>query len=77
MVCCSGSDAACIEMKAIPSDDGQTYTLTGSKIWVSNGSAADIFTVFAKIPHKNTMVNTVFTDMNYLPYVHKNLWMVV
>lgn len=51
----SGSDAAYIETKAVPSEDGKTYKLTGSKIWVSNGSTADIFTVFAKIPYKNTM----------------------
>ncbi|XP_041047915.1 complex I assembly factor ACAD9, mitochondrial isoform X1 [Carcharodon carcharias] len=44
----SGSDAASIQTKATLSDDGQCYLLNGSKIWISNGGIADIFTVFAR-----------------------------
>ncbi|XP_071082793.1 complex I assembly factor ACAD9, mitochondrial-like isoform X1 [Haliotis cracherodii] len=44
----SGSDAASIQSRAILSDDGRFFHLTGSKIWISNGGIADIFTVFAK-----------------------------
>ncbi|XP_078065808.1 complex I assembly factor ACAD9, mitochondrial isoform X1 [Mustelus asterias] len=44
----SGSDAASIQTKATLSDDGQHYLLNGSKIWISNGGIADIFTVFAR-----------------------------
>uniref|UniRef100_A0A5F9CZ49 Very long-chain specific acyl-CoA dehydrogenase, mitochondrial n=1 Tax=Oryctolagus cuniculus TaxID=9986 RepID=A0A5F9CZ49_RABIT len=46
----SGSDAASIQSSAVPSPCGKYYTLTGSKIWISNGGLADIFTVFAKTP---------------------------
>ncbi|GCB69626.1 hypothetical protein scyTo_0001092, partial [Scyliorhinus torazame] len=44
----SGSDAASIQTRATLSDDGQHYLLSGSKIWISNGGIADIFTVFAR-----------------------------
>ncbi|BFZ08245.1 hypothetical protein BsWGS_11284 [Bradybaena similaris] len=44
----SGSDAASIQTKAVLSQDGKTWHLTGSKLWISNGGIADIFTVFAK-----------------------------
>ncbi|XP_020007058.2 very long-chain specific acyl-CoA dehydrogenase, mitochondrial isoform X1 [Castor canadensis] len=46
----SGSDAASIRSSAVPSSCGKYYTLNGSKIWISNGGLADIFTVFAKTP---------------------------
>ncbi|XP_058026008.1 complex I assembly factor ACAD9, mitochondrial [Ahaetulla prasina] len=44
----SGSDAASIQTRATLSKDGKHYLLNGSKIWISNGGIADIFTVFAK-----------------------------
>ncbi|XP_025719962.1 very long-chain specific acyl-CoA dehydrogenase, mitochondrial isoform X1 [Callorhinus ursinus] len=46
----SGSDAASIRTSAVPSPCGRYYTLSGSKIWISNGGLADVFTVFAKTP---------------------------
>uniref|UniRef100_A0A2K6QII6 Very long-chain specific acyl-CoA dehydrogenase, mitochondrial n=1 Tax=Rhinopithecus roxellana TaxID=61622 RepID=A0A2K6QII6_RHIRO len=46
----SGSDAASIRTCAVPSPCGKYYTLNGSKLWISNGGLADIFTVFAKTP---------------------------
>ncbi|XP_012312866.1 very long-chain specific acyl-CoA dehydrogenase, mitochondrial [Aotus nancymaae] len=46
----SGSDAASIRTSAVPSPCGKYYTLNGSKLWISNGGLADIFTVFAKTP---------------------------
>jgi len=48
----SGSDAMNAKTKAIPvkGDDGEDYyELTGSKMWITNGSWADLFTVFAKV----------------------------
>ncbi|XP_046905049.1 very long-chain specific acyl-CoA dehydrogenase, mitochondrial [Hypomesus transpacificus] len=49
----SGSDAASITTTAVQSPCGQYFTLNGSKIWISNGGLAEIFTVFAKTPVKD------------------------
>ncbi|XP_051284806.1 very long-chain specific acyl-CoA dehydrogenase, mitochondrial [Dicentrarchus labrax] len=49
----SGSDAASIKTTAVQSPCGQYFTLSGSKIWISNGGLAEIFTVFAKTPMKD------------------------
>ena len=44
----SGSDAASVKTRAVPSEDGKTYYLSGGKVWISNGGFADIFTVYCK-----------------------------
>ncbi len=44
----AGSDAAAIKTHAELSADGKYYVLNGSKIWITNGSIADVFTVFAR-----------------------------
>lgn len=44
----SGSDAASIQTRATLADDGKTWLLNGTKIWISNGGIADVMTVFAK-----------------------------
>ncbi|KAJ0055627.1 hypothetical protein NL108_006479, partial [Boleophthalmus pectinirostris] len=49
----SGSDAASIKTTAVQSPCGTYFTLNGSKIWISNGGLAEIFTVFAKTPMKD------------------------
>lgn len=49
----SGSDAGSIRSKATLSPDGKHWLLNGSKIWISNGDIADVFTVFAKTPVQN------------------------
>jgi very long chain acyl-CoA dehydrogenase len=46
----AGSDAASIKSKAELSSDGKHYVVNGSKIWISNGGIADVFTVFAQTP---------------------------
>ncbi len=46
----SGSDASSIKSRAELSEDGKTWILNGSKIWISNGGIAEVFTVFAKTP---------------------------
>ena len=43
----AGSDAASVRTKAVRNDDG-TWTLSGEKIWITNGGIADFYTVFAK-----------------------------
>lgn len=45
----SGSDANSGKTKAVLSDDGKDYLITGQKMWITNGGFADIFIVFAKI----------------------------
>jgi len=43
----SGSDAFAMKTTALPSADGSTYTLNGSKLWISNSKEAKCFLVFA------------------------------
>ncbi|MCF2490517.1 acyl-CoA dehydrogenase family protein [Dyadobacter sp. CY347] len=45
----SGSDANSGKTKAILTSDGQHYSITGQKMWITNGGFADVFIVFAKI----------------------------
>ncbi|TRY78408.1 hypothetical protein TCAL_07844 [Tigriopus californicus] len=54
----SGSDASSIKTRAELSPDGKNYILNGSKIWISNGGIAEIFTVFAKTPVKDAETGT-------------------
>jgi butyryl-CoA dehydrogenase len=44
----SGSDAVNARTRAVLSEDGQTYTLNGEKMWITNAGFADLFTIFAK-----------------------------
>jgi alkylation response protein AidB-like acyl-CoA dehydrogenase len=44
----SGSDAVNANTRAVLSEDGNTYTLNGEKMWITNGGFADLFTIFAK-----------------------------
>jgi alkylation response protein AidB-like acyl-CoA dehydrogenase len=45
----AGSDSLAAKTKAVLSEDGTHYVLTGQKAWITNGGRADLFTVFAKI----------------------------
>ncbi len=45
----SGSDALGAKTNAKLSEDGSSYTLNGEKMFISNGSFADVFIVFAKV----------------------------
>ncbi|MDG0973947.1 MAG: acyl-CoA dehydrogenase family protein [Crocinitomicaceae bacterium] len=45
----SGSDANSGKTKAVLSEDGTSYSITGQKMWITNGGFANLFTVFAKI----------------------------
>jgi alkylation response protein AidB-like acyl-CoA dehydrogenase len=45
----SGSDALGAKTNAKLSEDGSTYTLNGEKMFISNGSFADVYIVFAKV----------------------------
>jgi alkylation response protein AidB-like acyl-CoA dehydrogenase len=45
----AGSDALAVRTRADLSADGKYYVLNGQKMWITNGGAADLFTVFAKV----------------------------
>jgi butyryl-CoA dehydrogenase len=45
----SGSDAMNCRTKAVLSPDGKHYVLNGEKMWITNGSFADVFIIFAKV----------------------------
>ncbi|MGC2698020.1 MAG: acyl-CoA dehydrogenase family protein [Candidatus Angelobacter sp.] len=45
----AGSDALAARTRADLSSDGKHYILNGQKMWITNGGAADVFIVFAKI----------------------------
>lgn len=45
----AGSDALAAKTRADLSADGTHYVLNGQKMWITNGAAADLYTVFAKI----------------------------
>tara|TARA_R110000868_G_scaffold14304_2_gene66501 strand:+ start:448 stop:2232 length:1785 start_codon:yes stop_codon:yes gene_type:complete len=47
----SGSDAYSIKTKAVDNGDG-TYTITGQKLWITNGGTADFYSVYCKTDHE-------------------------
>ncbi|MBC7921977.1 MAG: acyl-CoA dehydrogenase family protein [Ferruginibacter sp.] len=51
----SGSDANAAKTRATLTADGQHYSLTGQKMWITNGGFADLFIVFAKIDNDKNL----------------------
>lgn len=51
----SGSDANSGKTKATLTPDGKFYTITGQKMWITNGGFADIYVVFAKIDNDKNL----------------------
>ncbi len=45
----SGSDALAAKTKAVLTEDGKFYSLTGQKMWITNAGFADVFIVFAQV----------------------------
>jgi alkylation response protein AidB-like acyl-CoA dehydrogenase len=45
-----GSDPARLSVSAVPSEDGSTYTINGTKLWATNGVVADVVIVMAMVP---------------------------
>ena len=45
----AGSDANSGKTKAVLSDDGKSYSITGQKMWISNAGFCNLFIVFARI----------------------------
>ncbi|MBK7907627.1 MAG: acyl-CoA dehydrogenase family protein [Gemmatimonadetes bacterium] len=51
----AGSDPANMTTSAVPSADGEHWTITGEKLWCTNGTRADLFVVMARTPDR--MIN--------------------
>ena len=45
----AGSDSLAAKTTAVLTEDGKHYVLNGTKMWITNGGHADLYTVFAKI----------------------------
>jgi alkylation response protein AidB-like acyl-CoA dehydrogenase len=45
-----GSDPARLSCTAVPSEDGSSYTINGTKLWATNGAFADVVIVMAMVP---------------------------
>jgi len=45
-----GSDPAAMETTAVPTDDGKAYILNGEKLWITNGTIAELMVVMARTP---------------------------
>lgn len=58
----AGSDAANVQMKATPTEDGSAYILNGEKRYITNAAIAQVLTVMARtpIPGKNKDAITAF-----------------
>jgi alkylation response protein AidB-like acyl-CoA dehydrogenase len=49
----AGSDAANVQMRATPTEDGSAYILNGEKRYITNASIAQVLTVMARTPVPN------------------------
>ena len=45
-----GSDPARLSTSAVPTEDGQAWILNGEKLWITNGTLAELFVVMARDP---------------------------
>ncbi|MEM1282523.1 MAG: acyl-CoA dehydrogenase family protein [Chlamydiota bacterium] len=65
-----GSDPAKMESKAELSEDGEYYTLNGTKLWCTNGVIADVIVVMAQTSPKiikgkeRKQISAFFLEMN-------------
>jgi len=57
----SGSDANSGKTKAVLSEDGKNYVISGQKMWITNAGFADFFTVFAKVENDENLTAFVLT----------------
>lgn len=51
----AGSDANSGKTKAVLSADGKSYSITGQKMWITNGGFADVLIVFARIENDKNL----------------------
>lgn len=60
----SGSDAASIKTNATRNGDG-SWTLSGEKIWITNGAFADLFTVFARTEGEKGKITAFIVERGF------------
>ncbi|MFN8586582.1 MAG: acyl-CoA dehydrogenase family protein [Candidatus Eisenbacteria bacterium] len=48
-----GSDPARMTTVAVPTEDGSAYVLNGTKLWITNGTVAELMVVMARTPGKD------------------------
>src|ERR671926_1463136 len=48
----AGSDPANMRTTATPTEDGKHFILNGQKLWITNGTRAELFVVMARTPDK-------------------------
>ena len=60
----SGSDAGSIATTASKNSDG-SWSLSGEKIWITNGPLADVFTVFARSGHDHGKLNAFIVERSF------------
>lgn len=56
----AGSDANSGKTKAVLTEDGEHYEITGQKIWISNAGFAHVFIVFARIEDDKNITGFIF-----------------
>ena len=75
-----GSDPARLAASAVPTKDGKAYVLNGTKLWITNGSLAEVMIVMAKVPRSEghpggITAFVVESDMNGVEVVRRNQFM--
>ncbi|MEC3966726.1 acyl-CoA dehydrogenase family protein [Flagellimonas halotolerans] len=55
----AGSDANSGKTKAVLSDDGKYYSITGQKMWISNAGFCNLFIVFARIENDKNITGFI------------------
>ncbi|MBX7144971.1 MAG: acyl-CoA dehydrogenase family protein [Oligoflexia bacterium] len=60
----SGSDAGSIKTNANQNPDG-SWTLSGEKIWITNGAMAEFFTVFARTGNEHGKLTAFLVERNF------------
>jgi alkylation response protein AidB-like acyl-CoA dehydrogenase len=60
----AGSDANSGKTKAVLSEDGKYYSITGQKMWISNAGFCSVFIVFARIGDDKNITGFIVENTN-------------
>ena len=66
----AGSDAFSLKTQAVKNEDG-SYTITGQKLWISNGGLAEFYTVFCKTGQDRVSAFIVEKEMEGVSFGEK------